>query len=257
MPRRNNRHREQYEPLDLTPADVRRPRPEPRHLSHADSQRLREERERQAAERQRNARINKGIDWSICLVPGCGKTLTLFGEIEHRRPEMRDHTIRLPLCIDHLFVAYKQASHPGHRGSREPTRLQVEALALVMEREQARLQANQDEAKRKRLASTNGHIYFVRLNGLVKVGWSRDVAARLRAYGPEVEVLAVYPGTRDDETYLHRQLRPSLKVGREWYEDNAILADYVARAVAEHGEPNVRDDWTRPKEVIRLRRRSA
>jgi hypothetical protein len=50
-------------------------------------------------------------------------------------------------------------------------------------------------------------------------------------------VLALYPGSRDDETNLHRQLRPARALGREWYEDGDILADFVAVALEQHGPP--------------------
>lgn len=252
MPRRNHRH-EVYEPLDLTPDDLyaEPPRRPDGYSSIAEGRIARAERERLRVERQRAARINKGIDWSVCLVPGCGDELTWFGTLEHRHRDLRDHTTRLPLCVRHLSVAYLQARPKAD----EP--LLVEATTAAIERREAKWKEHDKATREARKNSHPGHIYFVRLNGLIKVGWSSDVHGRLRAYGPDVEVLCIYPGTRDDETNLHRQLRPSLKVGREWYEDNAILADYVTRAVAEHGEPDVNDGWTRPKQVIRTRRRSA
>lgn len=247
MPRRNHR-REHFEPLDLTPADVHKTRPAPAgYQSTAEARRARAERQRESSERQHSARVNKGIDWSVCLVPGCGDDLyTRYGlEADH------DHTTSLPLCYKHLSVAYLQARPGANDG------LMVRAVTALFEHREAKkaewVAKRQEEVR----GDSKGHIYFVRLNGLIKVGWSKAVHQRLRSYGPDVEVLTIYPGSRDDETNLHRQLRPSLAVGREWYEDNAILTDFVARAVAEHGEPEVYDFWTRPKQVIRTRRRSA
>lgn len=96
----------------------------------------------------------------------------------------------------------------------------------------------------------DGHLYAVRQGNLIKIGWSREVSARVRGYGAGVEVLAVWPGTRDDETNLHRQLRPALARGREWYHDGPILADFVRGVLAKHGEPWVADTWTRPKTIV-------
>lgn len=252
MPRRNHRHRETYEPLDLTPADVRKAPPAPGYQSSAEARKARAERAREAAQRQADARINHGIDWSVCLVPGCGEELTgRLGGPGHPFPYRRDHQSTLPLCFTHLGVAYRQGSY------RADDPLMVQALALAVERKRAVEDEFDKRTQREWLESKDGHIYFVRLNGLVKVGWSRDVDTRLRAYGPDVEVLAIHPGTQSDETNLHRQLRPALARGREWYEDGKIIADFVARAVAEHGEPRVYDAWTRPKQVIRPRKRSA
>lgn len=214
MPRRNNRP--DFEPLDLTPADVRSaPKPV---QSHRSLDQIR--RDRVARERRDRALV-----------------------------ERQDHTVRLPLCLDHLAVAAKQAAVERN----DP--LLVGAAARVIEREKAKRVEIHDQAKAERKARIDGHIYFVRLNGLVKAGWSGDVAERLRAYGPDVEVLCVYPGTRDDETNLHRQLRPVLARGREWYQDGPVVADFVAQAVAQHGEPKVHVGWTRPKEIVRPRKR--
>lgn len=248
MPRRNHRHREVYEPLDLTPADVHQARPMPTgYQSTTEARRARAERQRELAEQQHNARVNRGIDWSVCLVPGCGEELRKRYGIEGDH----DHTISLPLCYKHLSVAYVQAKPGANDG------LMVRAVTELLGLRAAKQRERETQNREEWLARHRGHIYFVRLNGLIKVGWSKDVHERLRAYGPDVEVLAIYPGSRDDETTLHRQLRPALARGREWYEDGKILADFVTKAVAEHGEPQWFDGWTRPKQVIRTRRRSA
>lgn len=250
MPRRNNRA-DRFEPLDLTPADVRLhvKRGPIVHMDPVQARRERAERERERIERQRQARINGGMDWSVCLVPGCGDELQSYGRYDHHDPASRDHTLRLPLCVKHLVVAYQQA-RPGANDA-----LMVKANTELIERKEAKAREQRDADREAWKARHDGNIYFVRLNGLVKAGWSRDVHERLRAYGPDVEVLAVYPGTRQDETDLHRQLRPALARGREWYEDGPIVAAFVAQAIAEHGEPEVATGWTQPKQVIRLRRR--
>lgn len=252
MPRRNNR-RETYEPIDLTPADIRaHTRAKPTvYTDPAHARRERAKRRQEAAERQHTARINGGIDWTVCLVPGCGNELFMWGSPLHNRADLRDHKVKLPLCLDHLAVAYQQANFERDNP------LMVEANTLLLERKEAKRREVDANIRKEWQDRHDGHIYFVRLNGLVKAGWSRDVDQRLRAYGPDVEVLAIYPGSRSDETNLHRQLRPALARGREWYEDGKIIADFVAKAVAEHGTPEVFTGWTSPKQVIRPRRRSA
>lgn len=250
MPRRNQRPLP-YEPLDLTPGDIRKQYLTPVSVDPQQARRERAKRADEARERQHNARVNGGIDWSVCVVPGCGEELVIRGRLEHPDSEKRDHTVALPLCHGHLAVAYQQARASANDA------LMVKATTLLMERKQERRdQAEREHSERWR-QRTSGHIYFVRLNGLVKAGWSRDVHDHLRAYGPLVEVLAIYPGTRDDETNLHRQLRPALQRGREWYEDGKIIADFVEQAVAKHGPPVTYDDWTKPKQTIRPRKRAS
>lgn len=230
MPRRNRR--ETFEPLDLTPVDLPLPKP-----ARGETWRDRELREAELRRRQRDARLNGGIDWEICLVPGCG-----WIALDAGKP--RNHTIRLPLCLDHLATAHAQATY------RRDDPLMVEAALLAVKR-QADQQASLDEAAKKAwLAKTTGHMYFVRLNDLIKVGWTRDLRDRLKAYGASAEVLVHYPATRDDETLLHRQLRPVLAKGREWYTDGPVVQRFITQALAEHGPPTITATWTEPRKVV-------
>jgi hypothetical protein len=182
MGRKNNRL-DYHQPLDLTPDEVPRRPPLPASASPHEYRKRRAEEQRERAERQRNARINGGMDWTVCLVPGCGEHLQLYGMEQHPDPHWRDHKWALPLCLDHLFVAHRQASNAADRD----TELAVEALSRVIERRKAKVAEVAEAKKREHLASTDGDIYFVRINGLIKVGWSRTVYARLQAYGPDVK----------------------------------------------------------------------
>lgn len=102
---------------------------------------------------------------------------------------------------------------------------------------------------------SKGQIYILRANGLIKVGWSGNVVKRFKAYGPDVQILCHYPASRQDETLLHRQLRPYLAKGREWYQDCKLLEDVVAQIVKQHGPPKLSASWTEPKpDAIKLRR---
>lgn len=246
MPRRN-RQRDSYEPLDLTPADIAA------DVRAVKRQKLTPEQfaahKKRAALRQADARINRGIDWSVCLVPGCGTELTLKPRAEFG-PADRDHRTRLPLCLYHGAVAHSQVFPLRD----EPLMVNAAALLLAYKRQEiADLEASAAEAFMRR---QDGDIYFVRLNGMVKVGWTRDLSSRLKAYGASVEVLAHHPGTRDDETNLHRQLRPALARGREWYEDGPIIQDYIASVVERWGEPHKSAVWTEPKQpAARMRPR--
>lgn len=247
MPRRNHREpRRPYEPIDLTPEDVNKPRP-----IDGEAQYQRERRERaERAKRQRDARINGGIDWTVCLVPGCGEGLYVIGLANHHEPVARDHTAALPMCIYHLGVAAEQAKAETARPVTDTVRLLLEA------RKQAVAENVLEAHRTRRMERQDGHLYALRANGLIKVGWSREVDRRLRAYGPDVEVLAVWPGTRQDETNLHRQLRPALAAGREWYTDGPITQSFIDEMVSLYGPPEVFTEWTRPKDIIKPRRRA-
>ena len=56
---------------------------------------------------------------------------------------------------------------------------------------------------------------------------------------------------------MHRQLRPSLAKGREWYHDDDVIAGHVAEAIDKYGRPDMSVTWTEPKrQSTRPRRRT-
>lgn len=231
MPRRNQRT-DTPTPLSITPRDIPRPR---RIRTVEEARREREERDRRALHEKiaaRRERRNAAMRWHTCLVPECDDP-PFPGQ-----PENAD--IRLPLCAYHETMVWRRVQQ--NLGRPDLVKASDQLAAEAAEREEAERQ--------KRLANRDGHIYYLRTNGLIKVGWSRSIHDRLRAYGPEVEVLCYHAGSRDDETNLHRNLRPYLARGREWYEDCDAMRDIIAKAVARHGQPLVYDEWTRPKPAV-------
>ena len=235
MGRKNRREREQYEPLDLTPVDVRR---RPPRECRADR-----------IERQVEARAKQGIDWSVCIVPGCGDSLVLYGRLEaaHSRPALRRADETLPVCYHHGAVIWETLARYYVNDPKF-----AEAIADVHDLRAARSAQRKADSKAAHLANTqDGDIYFVKVGELVKVGWTRDLAKRLKAYGASAEFLYSYPASRDDETNLHRQLRPALAKGREWYTDGDVIAHFINEARARFGDagppPVV---WTEPKRIV-------
>jgi hypothetical protein len=238
MPRRNNRER--YEPLDLTvePRILRESAPKPRYgpanlTAHA-------------ARHQLACRSQRGIDWNICLVPGCGRD-SLSRPVVDRDASApatrRDPELDVALCFQHALTVFdrmaKHASDPAV----------IHALADLQELKEQRIQAEREAAKAARLARRDGEIYFVQIGDLIKVGWTRDLFPRLKHYGASAVLLAHYPATRDDETYLHRNLKPARAKGREWYHDAPAVRRYINEAVEKYGPPEDTSGlWTVPRE---------
>lgn len=118
-------------------------------------------------------------------------------------------------------------------------------------REYHRADLRKKRAVARRKPTAHGEIYFVLVDGLVKVGWTSKLADRIRAYGPKAVVLANYPGTRSDEATLHRQLTPARAHGREWYHDSDVVRLFVNEALAKYGPPRFETvGWTEPKQVV-------
>lgn len=241
---RKNRRRETYAPLDLTPIELdvapfTEEQKQRRRERHAESDALR-------ARRQAEARINKGIDWSVCVVPGCGRSMHGYDGAAHHDLDKRDAELAIPICIRHASVIWQQMA----RFARTPE--MIEAVADVQRGVAERDARLHEERKASRLANVaHGDIYFVRVGNLIKVGWTRDLWSRLKAYGASAELLVSYPGSRDDETNLHRQLSPARAKGREWYTDGPIVAKFIADALSQYGQPPPMDGlWSEPKKVV-------
>lgn len=72
-------------------------------------------------------------------------------------------------------------------------------------------------------------VYFIRTDdGLVKIGHTTDLAARKRKFGSGWDrILAVVPGTRDDEAALHERFAGDRVRGREFYAPTARVLRHV------------------------------
>lgn len=147
----------------------------------------------------------------------------------------------LPMCGFHArHVAAVVAEWPEEKGR---TQLTAEDLAR---REQMRA----DHLARKR--GQWGQIYYIRLNDVIKIGWTSNLHSRLVDYNPGAVLLAHHAGTRADERDLHRAFAPLRVHGREWYDGNAqIILDHIDAVLTEHGEPTVKLDMSAPKQRIR------
>lgn len=92
-------------------------------------------------------------------------------------------------------------------------------------------------------AALGSVIYVARLDGdLVKVGHTADLVGRVRALrwytqAAQVELLAVLPGTADDEAELHRRLESHRARGREYYHPAPEVMAVVNDMRAQMGRP--------------------
>jgi hypothetical protein len=201
-------------------------------------------RKRERSHRRQDARVLAAIDdWRTCCIPGCGEDLNggFKSRIGTQAPP--DPSRKLPVCTRHATIIHGQSD----KRMDDPTYLEMrESLARQRVLKEHKLAAEWDCIEESG-GATQGQIYFVRLNGMVKVGWSLKLRSRLKAYGASAEILCHYPASRSDETYMHRQLRPFLAKGREWYEDCKLISDVVAGIIEQHGEPTIFPTWTEPK----------
>lgn len=238
---RKNRREPEPEPLDVEPVVTRILRVE---TDEERDRRIEAEfgRRRERTMRRRDDRVRKALtSWDTCCIPGCGEKMP-YGVATPI--EMRKVNKRLPVCYYHQIIIARQvdfaAADAEFFAVKDRLMKQLVEETIERHREWEMRYQNGDE-------HFDGQIYFVRLNGMIKVGWSSRLRDRLKSYGASAEVLCHYPGSRADETTLHRQLRTQLARGREWYHDNDVLAHFVSEAIARHGEPTIFPYWSEPK----------
>lgn len=85
-----------------------------------------------------------------------------------------------------------------------------------------------DRAARRKVRNKRaGHVYYVALGGLIKIGYSSDLAQRLGTYPPARKLLATEPGTLTLEKQRHLQFGRLLAAGREWFRPEPELMDHI------------------------------
>lgn len=211
----------------------------------AERKQRRKERAAEASKRWRNL----AQDWTKCLVPGCMSQTT----------KRLSCDVEFPICSSHAAAVWESIELDDERYRDDFITDAIEAMVArrdVIRAERAAAQAAAEAAEDAEWKASlrddlvEGDIYFIRLGDLVKVGWSSQLHKRLKSYGASAELLAHYPAFRSDETHLHQQLKPSRAKGREWYHDDSTIRLYVVQAVAKHGPPSVKVNWTQPKQVV-------
>lgn len=157
------------------------------------------------------AELDKILDDMVqCVIPGCVRIRIDEG---------------VPICMEHAFWFADRVA--GERRARTNARdIDQEKSDLELFKEG---RAIPDGRK--------GRVYFVRADGLVKIGFSNVIRQRLRAYPPSAEVLLVMPGNRTIETYLHRRFKLNLKRGHEWFEETQWMTQLIEQNLAIYGPP--------------------
>lgn len=82
-----------------------------------------------------------------------------------------------------------------------------------------------------------GWVYYMRINGYIKIGYTKNLKQRSRNYPPGTELLAVEPGTRDLEKQRHGEFSRSLAQGREWFAQSDALSAHIAKVSEEYETP--------------------
>lgn len=106
------------------------------------------------------------------------------------------------------------------------------------QRDQAKRAEKRTESKRKQVdPGSTGLVYYMRINGQIKIGYTSNLRQRSSAYPPGTELLAVEPGTPELEKQRHNQFSRHLARGREWFADNPSLTAHIDACAQAFGVP--------------------
>ena len=86
-------------------------------------------------------------------------------------------------------------------------------------------------------AGAEGWVYYMRINGRIKIGYTTNLRQRSRNYPPGTELLAVEPGDRDLEVRRHAQFSRSLAQGREWFAESEDLVQHISALAEQYATP--------------------
>lgn len=115
----------------------------------------------------------------------------------------------------------------------------TEAIARMSRQRhvQKKLDARMARALEAADVGAEGWVYYMRINGRIKIGYTTNLRQRSRNYPPGTELLAVEPGTREVEKRRHEQFSRSLAQGREWFAESPDLTQHIATLAAQHATP--------------------
>lgn len=70
-------------------------------------------------------------------------------------------------------------------------------------------------------------VYYIEVDGLIKIGFSSDFARRLRQYPPSAKVLAVEDGGKDRERQMLTRFAYLRVARQEWHRKDSALMDHI------------------------------
>ena len=158
------------------------------------------------AERAAKRRAEQERTAVVCLMPGCTMTQSPMPELH--------------LCDEHLTIVHDSVDHMAATKHRKMMDAYNAAHPPVV------------------TPPKPGFIYYVKSDGLIKIGWTSNLAKRMRQYAPNSQLLATHPGTRTDEQRLHKRFAVHRSHGREWYPLAPVILHHIDMMKAKYGEPD-------------------
>lgn len=131
-----------------------------------------------------------------------------------------------PICAKHAITTYLELS--GLVEANQDNDI-VRTLQLLEELDRKPKRRQPPRRKLPTAGPLDGEpvVYYILVDGLVKIGQTKDIGQRLRAYPPSSHLLATEPGDITLERLRHEQFAEHLKHGREWFTPGPSLRAHV------------------------------
>lgn len=137
-----------------------------------------------------------------------------------------------------ICLAHAQIAHRAYEWHTMSDQQRNDARLAELEAERARTAELVEKGlKPPRADLVAGWVYYIKVDDTIKIGFTKDVTQRMRAYPPTAHLLAVEPGTKATEAERHSRFHAHLEHGREWFRDNEELRTWIGKVVTVHGDP--------------------
>lgn len=181
-----------------------------------------------------NATTDGGVPVNLCETH-----LTVIGSM---------HTKRKPPTV-RTVVETKTRRRTQRTSERDDYEQRISELNQLITTLNSEL--SKARAPKQRSTATDGTVYYLRIGGYIKIGWTSDMGKRMKAYPPDTVLLATQPGTRSDEAAEHKRFAHLRTHGREWYPLAPQLTQHIDRIVQANGEPDTVSFMAKPADVPR------
>lgn len=138
--------------------------------------------------------------------------------------------MELPLCEEHAWKTWAILNNANDEHNRRAeAKAEHDAYVAALAAEEKLKAAKREEKYRNLTSITPGHVYYLQVGELIKIGYTADLYQRLASYPPNSKLLATHPGTLKVERQMHHKFLHRLSSGREWFAPADDLAEHIAK----------------------------
>lgn len=124
-----------------------------------------------------------------------------------------------PICERHARMLYRTMDAMLEAAQRDPLLMADLAFSDLADSRRTRIGEHEPDP--------DPVVYFLLIDGLVKIGHATHLVRRLAHYPPTAQLLATEPGDRSREAQLHAEFAEYLTAGREWFTPGPRLRAYI------------------------------